>query len=225
MQDTFASILALLYFANARTNAVQAVLRYSANRRLVEFASERYIGKISAKRMYSIAENDEDRHTKSETERYEYVWRVWWHKDLFWRMDRLNLDNQTLQTDFIDEKKTITRSEHDKGINRSLAVNKAASEFAAFDPSFLLSSHDLSLIDEVSLINRKGYRLLAKPRPDREAVLDKLFWSAADSYEVIVDAASGILLGYTAYLNQHPFAKVTVEEFGTNVLIPKDIHP
>lgn len=229
-------IVYLLHSARYRFSSIITSFSYEADRRLLNQVSERFMKRTSAQQMTTTETDNLSKQTAEGESNYRFLWEVWWQKPLFWRMDRINLQNQRIRTERINRKESIlytsarqthnvTKLESNELAEQDdyTAANKAAAEIAFLEPSFLLSSHNLVVLGSDNHARRPVYRVRARPRQDREAALDQVFWSSADSYELYVDAELGILLGYTGYIDDAPFAWARLEKISLNSTIPEEI--
>jgi hypothetical protein len=87
----------------------------------------------------------------------------------------------------------------------------AARDFPALDPSSLLSSFQFEIIGEIRYLERDCVRVKTDRILNREPLIDSLFWSIPQHFELRVDAERGVLLGYDAFKDESVVASLTVQ--------------
>jgi len=231
-------VIRLLYTARFSFKSITATLRYRADEELFDYARARWMKTRGVKPLVAVSPDPQP--MGSVAANLDYRWQVWWDKPWFWRMDRVDLTNHHVTVNVIDREKSLSylaesghvnvwpfqaTNERDEAlpVDEETEANNAAMAMAFLDPSFLLSTHSLHYVEETRHASRLAYRLWGRLRAGREVPGDALFWESADYYELWVDAGLGILLAYTAYLENRPFAEVKVEELAVDVAIPEEI--
>lgn len=237
MDAILKEVIYLLYSARFRSEHIVASFSYEADRHLLEQASERFMNRTSAQPMWTYEVISDRPQQVADTERLQYLWEIWWQKPWFWRVDRTNLQTNKVKTERVIYDTSIVQASKyqvsnsaireekpaEEEFNASTEANKAAAELSCLDPSFLLSSHELEVLGSENYMQRQAYKVSAKPRPDREAATDQVFWSSADSYELLVDAEMGILLAYTGYMSDIPFARVSLKSVSFDSPIAEEV--
>lgn len=91
------------------------------------------------------------------------------------------------------------------------------------DPSFLLSNHDLSFVDQDVFLDRDVIQLQAFPRlSQRDRGREAYFWHSTKEIDLIVDKATGILLEYKLSFEGVEFARSTVSKLILDLEISED---
>lgn len=237
---TFERVLNLLYGARFGFKSITATLQYRTNPKLMKEVGERWTS--NSFRQALILQNLSPQAARYISNSTEFRWQVWWEKPWFWRKDVTALYSGSTTTHLINQEKNVILSPDERNVfvkrldsydmtTHSLTsqeksdelteANQAGLNEAFLDPSFLLSCHQLHLVEEMPYTGRIGYRVFALPRGNRDSVLDALFWSSADAYDILIDAQLGILLRYAAIVNDEVFAVTSVESFSVDDPIPE----
>jgi hypothetical protein len=91
------------------------------------------------------------------------------------------------------------------------------------DPSFLLTSHDLQPIANVSHAEREAVQVRAIYQKGKNRLHEAFFWATADTLDLLVDREYGILLRYAALFNGREYAVSSVEQVTFDEPIPESV--
>ena len=89
------------------------------------------------------------------------------------------------------------------------------------DPSFLLSSHDISVIGDEQFLNREVIRVQVFPRKGIDQGRESYFWRSTNEIELLIDKQRGTMLNYELKLNTSKFAYCAVSKIVFDVIIPE----
>ncbi|VAW33355.1 hypothetical protein MNBD_CHLOROFLEXI01-933, partial [hydrothermal vent metagenome] len=152
-------------------------------------------------------------------------------KQQFMRYER-KVDKSEPTTQIVVDKRewNITSSNRRKGRiqycekDNSVNVMDEVLEIQAgelLDPSFLLSSHDISVIGEEQFLNREVIRVRVFPRKGKDQGRESYFWHSTNEIEILVDKQRGTMLKYVLKLNASDFAYCTVTKIIFDANIPE----
>lgn len=155
-------------------------------------------------------------------------WRVWWQKPSCWRDEYEIIGHGRIIRVIRGDKKWIfdsmrgvvytnvaplQGSGYAKKKDAHLqSIEDMLNEIAIISPSFLISSHELQIEDEIRYLDREAIRVHAIYIRGKTICQDKFFWSIADEYEIVVDKERGILLYYAAKFRDQKIAEASVKE-------------
>ena len=156
---------------------------------------------------------------------YKYTLRQ--EKNDQWRLDshqtnHIQITQNNGSFSILTEKKLITNNppQNIRKINLKLQFAEAAGQelqhFQFLSPAFLLNSHDLQIINQAEYIDRAIIEVEARYKRNADFLFEPFFWATADKYRLSVDADTGILLRYSAVVDDEEIAVLAVEDIEVN---------
>lgn len=103
------------------------------------------------------------------------------------------------------------------------SIDEEVNDVPIVDPSFLLATHQLTSIEETSYLGREAIKVRGVSRKGRNLPWEPFFWTIADVYVFLVDKERGILLFYSAIMNDQEIAISSVEQVAFDEPIPPDV--
>lgn len=225
----------LLYTAYSSFTTIEASLSYYVDCRVMDLAFAKWAKGKTSGSVASFAGKT------SRTNNMElcYQWNVWFAKPSFWRYENKRLNKKPsvsvingnswwyyaddqLYTNVLPSQGVYVTKEVPLSDNFT-RIEHAIQDMPFLDPSFLLSSHILSVQSGTIYAGREALRVRGVPRRGREPAWDPMFWGAADEYDFLVDKEKGILLRYSAKLGEQEYAIATVDKILFDQSIPMEL--
>lgn len=242
MEFGLKDLLELLYTAHRRFFSVQVGWQYWYRLDLMNAAGRKWRnqhspGSVNVLRAESIGD------TQNMNE-LRVNWRVSWQKPSYWRDEQqieghgvalrvicgerwwsFSSSDLVLYTNVdFEQKRTFNATRQEKlPESHFIHIEDVVQDVPLIDPSFLLASHDLQLLDSTHHAEREAWRVRAVYRRGKELGRDAMFWGSADAYELLVDKERGILLRYAAIINQQEFAVASVDQIIFDETIPESV--
>jgi outer membrane lipoprotein-sorting protein len=236
-------LLELLYTARKRFSSIQVSWQYRYNRGLMNAAQERWFSQQPPGSVGVLkSENVEKAGYPSESEQVIRR-RVWWRKPSCWRREEQAARTMVkilcedrfwiywaaggkLYTNVMPEDKRpelqIIQRKRRQG-EQFTDLSQELREVPVIDPSLLLATHDLQLVENTVFAGRKAVRVQGVFRKGRAPGWEPHFWSFADEHEFLVDLERGILLRYAARFKGQEFAVAAVDEVIFDEPIPDSV--